>query len=101
MANITTAIKNFGKENGITETCFNWCREQNIIHQNNLLIQDLSLPAIALFFLLINNLIYEFSNEIKKKLNISDKLLEKIYRGTSVFSFFLLAIFLIYIVGFK
>lgn len=80
----------------INQVCFNWCKEQNFVHQRNLEIQDLGMVAVALVSLLINHMIYNHSEFIIEKTEITEDQLEKLHKATSYFAFILLIIFLGY-----
>jgi len=54
-----TTIEFFKPE--ITKQCFNWCKDQHHAYNNNLEIQMLFLPAIALISLIA----YEFIKDTK------------------------------------
>ena len=96
MANIT--IIPFTK---ITKECFDWCKEQNFIHQSNLEIQDMAFIVIALVSLVIHNLIYNHSEALKEISGMKDYQLEKVYDATYFLTFIMLKTYIIYMVFLK
>jgi len=86
----------FHKAVEVTQYCFNWCKEQNFIHQNNLEIKDLSIVAVALISLVLHSLLYNYHDFIVDKFKLDSDKLNKLYIATSDFSYILLTIFLIY-----
>lgn len=85
----------------ITETCFNWCKEQNFIHQSNVQINDLAFIVIALISLTINNLIYNHPETLKQLSGMNDYQLEKAFDATYFLTFIMLITYIIYMVFFK
>ena len=83
------------KINEITSTCFNWCKEQSFIHQQNIEIYEMSFIVIALISIVVNRTINSYWNYFKGQ-GYDDNLLEKIYDGTLTMIFVMLILFLIY-----
>lgn len=101
MINITFPIFNETIAYTVTKQCFNWCKEQNIIHEQNLFIGDLFLLFIAMLSLLIHIIINSYYEEIILTGKIKRDYLELIKVMTLHFAFYLVAIFIIYILRFK
>jgi len=99
MTNLTLTIKQ--KMSGIGNECINWCREAQIIQQNNLVVHELYILALALASLALHHFIYNYFDWLSKELKIDENNLQKIYKGCSYFAFFLILIFMIYILYFK
>ncbi len=76
--------------------CWNWCSQQNLIHQSNLKIGDLSIIFIALLSLFLHRLIYKNYYWILKELELSEDFINKISDGTYYFSMVLMIIFILY-----
>ena len=88
-------------ETEITTGCFNWCKEQNFIHQSNVQINDLAFIVIALISLTINNIIYNHPETLKQLTKMDDYELEKVYDLTYFLTFIMLIGYVIYITFFK
>lgn len=56
----------------VSATCFNWCKEQNIINASNLEIKGIFIPLIALISFFIGYLIYNHHEWIIKHINYED-----------------------------
>ena len=80
----------------ITSTCWNWCKEQAIIHQSNIDISNLGVVAVAMTALLLYNISIEWSDEICNATRLSKH--ELVFYGHIIvyFAFMLLTVFLIY-----
>ncbi len=50
--------------NPITRECFNWCREQSIVHANKLTIEGISIVVLALIVLFIYYIYWSFEEYI-------------------------------------
>lgn len=50
---------------GITNQCWDWCREQHISNQSNLTIEGISIIAFALIVLFIYNLLIKYEPHIQ------------------------------------
>jgi len=85
----------------VTERCFNWCKEQSLIHQGNEEINDLSIIAIAMTSLVINKAITDHSKFLIEKFNLDENNLEKLHDATYFFAFILMALYIIYRVFLK
>lgn len=85
----------------ITEHCFDWCKNQNIIHQQNLFIGDMFLVFIALFAIVVHIVLTSYFDEIAEHIKIHKDYLESIRVLAIHFSFYVLVIFLIYMLRFK
>ncbi len=85
----------------ITETCFDWCKEQNFIHQSNLEIQEMTFLVIALISMVIHNLIENHAEELMHLSGMNKYQLEKIYDATYFLPFVMLILYIIYMVFLK
>lgn len=98
MINITVKNMTLGVKSSyepITARCFDWCREQSFIYQQNLEIRELSFIVIALISIVVHwvideHFVYFISHDFDKKV------LEKIHDGTLLLNFMMLILFLIY-----
>lgn len=75
----------------VTNECFEWCKEQNFIHHNNLTVEGLSIVVIAMIALFLY-VIYEQFGEF---MLIDDKITRYI-RMIPEFSLYLLMGFIIW-----
>lgn len=90
----------------ITNTCFNWCKEQFFIHNNNLLIGEMSLIGVAMGSIVLNRFINNHPDFIEKigkdnNFEVTHTMLMVAEGATSFFAFVMLLIFLIYFIYFK
>ena len=88
----------------ITNYCFNWCKEQHFIHQNNLTVNILSIPILALLTLFVCYLIYNYNDFILrlfKESNLTEHTLNKIFGLALEFAIYLLIGFFIWFIWFK
>ncbi len=85
----------------ITNTCIDWCREAQLVHQNNLRIEELGIIGVALISLLANHLIETYWDFILEKSEVTERNLQILQQSTSYFTFVLLVLFLGYNVFFK
>jgi len=99
MGNLTLTL--IQKTSGITNQCIDWCREAQIIQQNNLVVHELYILVVALASLALHHFIYTYFDWIVKNTDIDENNLQKIYKGSSYFAFFLILIFIIYMLYFK
>ncbi len=83
-----------------TQSCFEWCKEQISIQENNLQIDEMSFIVIALASLLLNNFIY-YHAEFLIAHGLDEHKLEKLHDATSSLSFVMLIMFIIYMVWFR
>lgn len=84
-----------------TKKCFEWCKDQHFINQNNLVIEAMVMPALALLSLMIANIIYAFSDKIIEKSDLTEDNLLKMYHLCNDFAKYLLIGFFIWWVWFK
>ena len=80
-----------------TVQCFNWCKDQYIIHERNLLIKDQTFIVLALIALVIYNLISLQWDNIISNSEMDENTLEKIHEGLHFTIFIMLIMHLIYI----
>lgn len=80
----------------ITSTCFEWCRDQSIIHQSNIDIQNLGVIVVALFALLLYNISVDYADQICNSTRLSKDTLRGYGNIIVFFAFVLLAGFLAY-----
>ncbi len=80
----------------ITESCFQWCQEQGVVHQSNIDITNLGVIVFAMFALLAYNLSVEFADEICRETKLSKDTLRVYGHILVYFAFMLLAVFIIY-----
>ncbi len=99
MGNLTLTL--IQKTSGITNQCVDWCREAQIIQQNNLVVHELYILVVALASLALHHFIYNYFDWITKELKIDEINLQRIYKATSYFAFFLILIFMIYMLYIK
>lgn len=102
MLNNTFTLNIFKPE--ITQTCFNWCKEQHYINQNNLTIYSLTIPLLALVSLFGCYLIYNYNSQILnlfKENELKEHHLEKAFKLLLEFSILLLLGFFIWFIFFK
>lgn len=93
--NVTFALSTYKPE--ITETCWNWCKEQTEIHASNLQIEALALPFLALVSFFIAFFIYNHSEWIlEKSSDLTEKSLVKIFTLFFQFGMYLLIGFFIW-----
>ncbi len=85
----------------VTKGCFDWCKEQHFINQNNIQIQELSIIGIALVSLVLHNIISDYKDYIISNTQVTESQLLFFYNATSRFTYILLTIFLIYFIFFK
>ena len=78
-----------------SDTCWQWCSEQSIIHQNNIQIQNLYIVVVAVISLFLNHVILNYSDWIIKHTEIKQSQLEKLFIATSYFPMVLLLLFLL------
>ncbi|KKL45556.1 hypothetical protein LCGC14_2354450 [marine sediment metagenome] len=83
--------------NEITQYCIDWCKEQNLIHQQNLEIEEMSFIVIALVSIVVHWTINNHWSYFRSQ-GFDEELLEKIYDGTNLLVFVMLIMFLIYMV---
>ena len=83
--------------NKITAECFNWCKEQNFVYQNNLEIHELSFIVIALIAIVVHNTLNAYWDYFRNQ-EFDEDFLEKIYDASSFVVFVMLIMFLIYMV---
>ncbi len=95
------SIFSINKTNQITTECFNWCKEQYFIHENNLTVEALIMPILALLFLIISGVFYNFSEKIIEKTDLSEENISKIYHFCNQFAKYLLIGFFIWYVWIK
>ena len=81
--------------NEITKTCFNWCKEQTLIYQNNLAIQEKSFIVIALVAVVAYYGIANKYNYFSKQFN--ENLLLNTLNALLFLIFMMLIMFIIYI----
>lgn len=80
----------------ISDSCWNWCSEQAVIHQSNIDISNLGAVAFVMVVLFLYNLSIEFADEICNYTKWSKDNL-RIYGHLAIyFSFIVLASFLLY-----
>lgn len=103
MANITTL--SFQGEYSPTNACFEWCKEQNFIHQSNLEIQGLTILVVALIALFIYMLYLNFGEMLDiEMLDITYRqriMTEKIIQLLPEFSMYLIIGFFIWFIWFN
>lgn len=85
----------------LSNDCINWCREQTIIHQENLTKEAMIIPVFAFTCLLCQYLIINHNELILKYTEITDKKLEKICIMASELAMYLLIGFFIWFIWFK
>lgn len=79
----------------VTKQCFDWCKEQSFIYQQNLSIYEMSFIVIALIALAVHHLIGNYSDFFNSQ-DFDDELLEKVYDGSLLLAFIMLILFVIY-----
>lgn len=89
-----------------TNACFEWCKQQNFINENNIQIEELSLVAIALIGLVINKLILDHGDWLVEKTRfteypMSEEKLLKLANAGTFMAFTFLILFLGYYLWFK
>ncbi len=102
MINNTLTLNLFKPE--ISQTCFNWCKDQHLTNQNNLTIYGLTIPLLALISIFICYLIYNYNNQILnlfKQNELKEHHLEKAFKLLLEFSILLLLGFFIWFLYFK
>lgn len=87
------------KTNEITANCFDWCKEQYEIHQQNLEISELSFIVIALIALVVHWTLNNHWEYFKQ--DFKEEYLEKIYDATLDIVFGMLIMFIIYMRWFR
>jgi len=73
-----TIVDSNNKLFGITNKCVDWCREQHIIHNNNIEMEMLIMPGIALLSLILYEIFKnnkKFEKYIYKLINFAKVLL--------------------------
>ena len=86
---------NFTQTPEITQKCYEWCKEAQIIHVNNIAVSELSLVFVALVGIMISNLFYGNDYLFINKFGFDEIKVEKIALAGLFFSFVMLVIFLI------
>ncbi len=102
MIEITPAypINNTNFISGVSDKCFDWCKDQHFIHESNLTVQGMSIPAIAMICLFSANVILKFDKIIAIKLKISPRNLTTVYILLHNLAFLLLLGFFIWFIFF-
>ncbi len=85
----------------LTSTCFEWCKNQAVIHQSNIDIENLGVVAVALVALLLYQISIDFSDEICDKTRLSKDTLRGYGNIAVFFAFMLLSAFLVYYTWFN
>ena len=80
----------------VTSTCFDWCKEQAIIHQGNIDISNLGVVAVAMASLIGYQVAMYYQDKIMKRLEWNAETFKFYINTFVVFAFMLLAVFLIY-----
>ncbi len=85
----------------LTNDCINWCQEQAFIHQNNLTVEAMLIPIVALISLVVNYIIINHHVAIISRSDITEAQLEKVCRYASDFAMYLLIGFFIWFIYFR
>lgn len=81
----------------ISKGCFEWCREQNFIHENNLEIFDLTFVVIALISIIVNNLIYNYPEILMNLSGMKEDDLMTVHDATYFLAFIMLILHIVYV----
>lgn len=89
------------QEPTITKACFEWCKEGIAGHENNLVIEGMTIPLIALLSLFVHYLLVTYGHILLEKApEISEEKLLRFTRLTSLFPMYLLIGFFIWFIYF-
>jgi len=86
---------------GITKNCFDWCKEQHFVNQNNLTIKAMAIPLIALICLFFASLVYKFSDKIIANTDLTEEYLSKMIYYCYNLAMYMLMGFFIWFIFFK
>lgn len=81
----------------ITEACWEWCSEQQIIHASNIEIQGLFILLLTAASLLVHIIIYKFYDKIKEHEEVKEEVLDKVYLYSSDFALYLIIGYFIFL----
>ena len=87
--------------NNISSYCWNWCKEQHFINQNNTIIEAMILPILAIISIFGSKILLTYSEYIEGAMDIKE---EKVIRTAMILqdlSFWLLIGFLAWFNWFK